>query len=392
MEAIQQIVRAEFRYGVHFTRGVFEPRNTILRNVIAGAGAAPRRTMFVVEDGVCRNESRLLQQIGAYCHAHAAVIDSVTAPIVVPGGEVVKNSNLYVDLLREMVNTHRICRHSMVIAIGGGALLDMAGFAAATSHRGVRLIRLPTTVLAQNDSGVGVKNSLNLFGKKNFIGTFTPPFAVINDFDFLDSLPDREWRSGVAEAVKVGLIKDASFFEYIESVASALASRDRGVMERVIYRCAELHLQHIAGSDPFETGSSRPLDFGHWAAHKLEQLTNHRLRHGEAVSVGIALDTTYSHLRGMLSKQEWLRVMNVLMELDLPLYVPELEAGDEFESGSLLSGLSEFREHLGGELTIMLLEGIGRGIEVHEMDRDTIRRSVASLRHLHRALPVDCAV
>jgi 3-dehydroquinate synthase len=280
----------------------------------------------------------------------------------------------------------------MVIAIGGGALLDMAGFAAATSHRGVRLIRLPTTVLAQNDSGVGVKNSLNLFGKKNFIGTFTPPFAVINDFDFLDSLPDRDWCSGVAEAVKVGLIKDASFFEYVESVASALASRDRGVMERVIYRCAELHLQHIAGSDPFETGSSRPLDFGHWAAHKLEQLTNHRLRHGEAVSVGIALDTTYSHLRGMLSKQEWLRVMNVLMELDLPLYVPELEAGDEFESGSLLSGLSEFREHLGGELTIMLLEGIGRGIEVHEMDRDTIRRSVASLRHLHCALPADCAV
>ena len=280
----------------------------------------------------------------------------------------------------------------MVIAIGGGALLDMAGFAAATSHRGVRLIRLPTTVLAQNDSGVGVKNSLNLFGKKNFIGTFTPPFAVINDFDFLDSLPGREWRSGVAEAVKVALIKDASFFEYIESVASALASRDRDLMERVIYRCAELHLQHIAGSDPFETGSSRPLDFGHWAAHKLEQLTNHRLRHGEAVSVGIALDTTYSHLRGMLSKQEWLRVMNVLMELDLPLYVPELETGDEFESGSLLSGLSEFREHLGGELTIMLLEGIGRGVEVHEMDPATIRRSVASLRHLHCALPADCAV
>ena len=392
MDAIQQIVRVEFRYGVHFTRGLFEPGNMVLRDVIASAGAAPRRVLFVVEEAVCTNESHLSQQIETYCRAHAAAIEMVTAPMVVPGGEAVKNSSRYVDLIREMVNTHRICRHSFVIAIGGGALLDMAGFAAATSHRGLRLIRVPTTVLAQNDSGVGVKNSLNLFGKKNFIGTFTPPFAVINDIDFLKSLPDREWRSGVAEAVKVALIKDAKFFEYIESVASALANRDMDVMQRVIYRCAELHLQHIAGSDPFETGSSRPLDFGHWAAHKLEQLTEYRLRHGEAVAVGIALDTTYSHLCGKLSKAEWLRIMNLLMELGLPVYVPELETGDDFESGSLLSGLAEFREHLGGELTIMLLERIGCGVEVHEMDRGIIRRSIATLRRLECALPADCAV
>ena len=333
MDAIQQVVRVEFRYGVHFTRGLFEPGNKVLRDLIAGAGAAPRRVLFIVEEAVCTNESRLLQQIETYCRSHTAAIEIVTAPMVVPGGEALKNSSRYVDLIREMVNTHQICRHSFVIAIGGGALLDIAGFAAATSHRGIRLIRVPTTVLAQNDSGVGVKNSLNLFGKKNFIGTFTPPFAVINDVDFLKSLPDREWRSGVAEAVKVALIKDAKFFEYIESVAFALANRDMDVMERVIHRCAELHLQHIAGSDPFEMGSSRPLDFGHWAAHKLEQVTEYRLRHGEAVAVGIALDTTYSHLCGKLSKPEWLRIMNLLMELGLPVYVPELETGDDLNPG-----------------------------------------------------------
>jgi 3-dehydroquinate synthase len=282
------------------------------------------------------------------------------------------------------VNAHGICRHSFVVAIGGGAVLDMAGYAAATSHRGVRLIRMPSTVLAQNDSGVGVKNGINQFGKKNFLGTFAPPFAVINDLEFLESLSDRDWRSGLAEAVKVGLIKDASFFEYLEATASSLAHRGTAAMEQTVYRCAELHLEHISGADPFESGSSRPLDFGHWAAHKLEQLTDYRLRHGEAVAIGIALDATYSHLVGMLSEPEWCRIVNLLLRLGFSLYVPELECGGVAEDHALLQGLMEFREHLGGQLTIMLLERIGRGIEVHTMDPITIARSAAKLRHLVR--------
>jgi 3-dehydroquinate synthase len=372
METIHQTVRTEFHYPVHFTRRIFETGNTVLRNVIVSGGGT-RRALFIVDKGVCTPERHFLQQLESYCRAHSDVIENVAAPIVVPGGEAVKNSNEYVDFVRNAVSTYGICRHSFVVAVGGGAVLDMAGYAAATSHRGVRVIRLPSTVLAQNDSGLGVKTSVNRFNKKNFLGTFTPPFAVINDFELLESLPDRDWRSGTAEAVKVALIKDRVFFESIEESAASLTHRNAYAMERLIYRCAQLHLQHISGGDPFETGSSRPLDFGHWAAHKLEQLTNYNLRHGEAVAIGIALDVTYSYLTGILSRNLWTRIIWVLLDLGLPVYAPELETRD------LLAGLSEFREHLGGELTILLLREIGEPVEVHEIDAERMKDSVLAL-------------
>jgi 3-dehydroquinate synthase len=180
----------------------------------------------------------------------------------------------------------------------------------------------------------------------------------------------------VAEAVKVALIKDASFFAFLEEHAPALADRQLEVMEETIFRCASLHLKHIVTcGDPFELGSSRPLDFGHWSAHKLEQLSDFTLRHGEAVAVGLALDVTYSCLAGWLSREEWARVITVLDQLGLPTYAPELDRGE------LLAGLKEFREHLGGRLTVMLLETIGLGREVHTMDPDLIRTAVGVLRH-----------
>jgi 3-dehydroquinate synthase len=379
MQTLQQTVRVNFHYSVRFTRRVFDPSNQTLRNVIAGAGRAPAKTLFVVDELVCASYPGLLDRIAEYCRVHSAVIQNVTSPVVVPGGETVKNTTQCVDLIQNLINDYGVCRHSFVVVVGGGAVLDMAGYASATAHRGIRLIRLPTTVLSQNDSGVGVKTSINRYAKKNFLGTFTPPYAVINDFEFLDSLSDRDWRSGMAEAVKVSLIKDAAFFEYIEASAGALSERDRPAMERLVFRCAQLHLQHIAGSDPFEAGSSRPLDFGHWSAHKLEQLTSHRLRHGEAVAIGIALDTTYSHLAGMLSHGSWTRVIEILLALGFTLYVPELENGHA-PCSALLDGLAEFREHLGGELTIMLLEEIGRGVETHEIDTALVIRSVQTLR------------
>ncbi len=296
------------------------------------------------------------------------------------GGEQVKNNPEYVDILHKAIHDAGLCRHSYVVALGGGALIDVVGYAAATAHRGIRLIRVPTTVLAQADAALGLKNGINAFGKKNFIGTFTPPGAVLNDFTFLTTLSPRDWLSGVAEAVKVALIKDAAFFAFLESHAQALKDRNLALMQQVIYRSAGLHLDHIATSgDPFESGSSRPLDFGHWAAHKLEALTGHRLRHGEAVAMGMALDATYSHLAGLLPKGDCQRVLATLTNLGFALYVPEL--GD---CQRILAGLEEFREHLGGRLTIMLLEGIGRGLEVNQMDPDCVRCSIEVLQQRAR--------
>ena len=371
--ALQQTFSVPFQYQVLFTEGLFREDNPLLASLLKGD--QPARALFVLDDGVAAAHPQLQQQIEAYAARHADAFTLCAATVLMPGGEEAKNDPQHLQTVLEAANRWCIDRHSCVLAIGGGAVLDMVGFAAAVAHRGIRHIRIPTTVLSQNDSGVGVKNSINAFGKKNFLGTFAPPFAVINDSEFLTTLDDRDWRSGIAEAIKVALIKDKTFFEQIEKDVPLLVARDLPTMNAQIYRCAELHLQHIGqGGDPFEMGSSRPLDFGHWAAHKLEQLTHFRLRHGEAVAIGIALDAAYSYLQEMIPKETLLRILNLIRRLGFELYVPEVSSKEVQE------GLREFQEHLGGRLTIMLLEGIGQGLEVHEMDAVKVAEAASMLK------------
>jgi 3-dehydroquinate synthase len=378
IESIQQEFQVSFRYPVHFTRGLFGLGNPLFQEIVrAGSPDPPKKVLAVVDRGLHRHHPGLLEEIEDYCWKHREVISLAGAPVVLSGGEAVKNDPLYVAILHQAIQAAGLCRHSYVAAIGGGALIDAAGFAAATAHRGVRLIRVPTTVLAQADAAIGVKNSLNAMGQKNFLGVFAPPVAVLNDANFLSTLSQRDWIGGVAEAVKVALIKDADFFTFLENRADALVRRDLGVMQQVIYRCAALHLDHIAaGGDPFEQGNSRPLDFGHWAAHRLELLSGFELGHGEAVAVGLALDTTYSYLAGLLQKRPWQRVLHLLESLGLPLYVPQLE-----DEEAILKGLEEFRAHLGGPLTVMLLWDIGQGLEVNEIESPTMAAAIDLLRH-----------
>jgi 3-dehydroquinate synthase len=373
---LHQEIQVNFRYGVYFTEDVLAPHNPLLAGIMAGGGLEPsRKVLVVVDDGLHKHHPRLLEEIAAYVGHYAGQFRLAGPPLLVPGGEQVKNETFPVSQVRRAIHAYGLCRHSYVVAFGGGAVIDMTGYAAATAHRGVRLVRLPTTVMAQADASIGVKNGINAFGKKNFVGTFAPPCAVINDVHFLTTLPQRDWISGVAEAVKVALIKDEAFFAFLEENALNLVNRRLDLMSKTIHRSAKLHLHHIStGGDPFEMGSSRPLDFGHWSAHKLEQLTQFSLRHGEAVAIGIALDVTYSCLAGDLPQAEWDRVITLLEQLGLPIYVPELD------EEALLEGLQEFREHLGGRLTVMLLETIGRGREVHALDPELVRTAAGLLR------------
>jgi 3-dehydroquinate synthase len=389
MQPIHQQVTVTFQYSVHFTTGLFNLDNPLLAQVLAADGAAePKKAIAILDSGLLTHHADLFEQIVAYAKQYNQFLTLAAAPIVVPGGEAAKNQPQLLEAIHSVIHEAGICRHSYVLAIGGGAVLDLVGYAAATAHRGVRLIRIPTTVLAQDDSGIGVKNGINAFGKKNFLGTFAPPYAVLNDFDFLTTLDDRDWRSGVAEAIKVALIQDKAFFELIEAHAPAIAAREMGAMRSVIHRCAELHLNHIANSgDPFEQGSSRPLDFGHWAAHKLEQLTNYELRHGEAVAIGMALDSTYSYLSGLLSRSEWQRILKLLITLGFTLYVPELaESFSPDHPRCLFRGLTEFREHLGGRLTLMLLQQIGQGKEVYAVDLNLYQQAIAELQNFVKQL------
>jgi len=378
----RQSFSVAYHYPVYFTERLFDPANPVLIETLTSLERGRRhRCLVFVDDGVVSVRPSLIAEIEAYADGHTADIELVCQPIKVVGGEKIKNELFHIEWMQGLIQQHRIDRHSFVIAVGGGAVLDAVGLVAATSHRGIRLIRVPTTVLSQNDSGVGVKNSVNLKGSKNFVGTFAPPFAVLNDLDFVIDLPPREKIAGMAEAVKVALIRDATFFGWLERHIDALSIFERGAMATMIKRCAELHMHQIArGGDPFESGSARPLDFGHWAAHKIESLTRNHVSHGEAVAIGIALDTRYSVLAGLLAAGEEDRVAALLELLGFRLWHPVLEARASDGSNPLLEGLREFREHLGGELTITLLESIGRGIEVHEMSEDRVRHSIAWLK------------
>ncbi len=381
MNQIQQSFQVPYKFSIVFTKNLFQEDNPIFKDFLTNFGSQTfrKKILFLVDEGVANCHENLTQSIRDYFSfvENVTLIDEI---LILPGGEVVKNQPEYLEKVLLAINEHGIDRHSFVAAIGGGAFLDMVGYASCIAHRGVKHIRIPTTVLSQNDSGVGVKNGVNFLGKKNFLGTFSPPVAVFNDETFLTSLNDRDWRSGISEAVKVALIKDIAFFEWLETHAEAMAKRDMIVMNEQIFRSAALHTQHISSGDPFEMGSARPLDFGHWAAHKLEYLSNFEIRHGEAVAIGIALDSIYSHLIGLICKEDAIRVLVLLKKLGFHLYHDALGENDK---QNLWEGLNEFREHLGGILTITILEKLGKGKEIHEVDFELMKASVDELKKLN---------
>lgn len=370
--SIRATFSVPYDYEVLFTRDVLDAENLVLRDALAPPRA---RVLPVLDAGLVEHHPGLPEAVVAYAEAHAERIDLAAQPITLPGGEEAKEDPRHVQTVLDAINEHRIDRHAYVLAFGGGAFLDAVGFAATIAHRGVRMIRLPSTVLSQNDAGIGVKNGINAFAKKNFVGAFAPPAAVINDADFLATLSDRDWRAGASEAVKVALLRDAAFFAELEDLAYAITQRDPEAMGTLIHRCAELHLQHITGAgDPFELGSARPLDFGHWSAHKLEKLSDHGLRHGEAVAIGIALDTTYAHLAGILGEADWRRSVDILEALGFDLTPAVLD------HPALLDGLAEFREHLGGELTITVIDRVGSQVDIHEIDTAMMVAAISELR------------
>lgn len=385
-QSIQRI-QVNFQFPVYFTTNVFSPNNPIYKNLVIIDGELPKKILCIVDQAVANYHPKLISQIIAYHERHPKLLELVTSPLVISGGEECKNNPNNLSIIYEAISRFGIDRHSYLVTIGGGAILDMVGYSAATAHRGIRLIRIPTTVLSQSDSGVGVKNGINAYNKKNFLGSFAPPAAVVNDISFIKTLSDRDLRSGIAEAIKVALLKDYAFFCFLEKHTASLVKRDMTIMEQLIYKCAMLHLNHIAISgDPFEFGSSRPLDFGHWAGHKIEHLSNYRIRHGEAVAIGIALDSTYSFLMGQLSKKSWQRIINIIYRFDLPIYAQELNSKlDQPDNpNSLLHGLAEFRQHLGGKLTIILPKAIAKPVEVNQVSHKVVVSSIRLLKSLYQ--------
>lgn len=348
-----------------------------LLGVLEGGETGAARVLVVAEHALASAASRLALKL-----KNAESVELVADPLEIEGGEDSKNSIDNIQYLLQQINLANLDRRSYIVAVGGGALLDAVGFASAIAHRGIRLVRIPTTTLAQADSGVGVKNAINFFDKKNWIGTFAVPWAVINDSRLLDSLSDRDFRSGFSEAVKVSLLKQPEQFRWLCQNAQTIRDRDVDVAQQAIHHSCMLHLKHItAGGDPFEMLEARPLDFGHWSAHRLEPLTEFQIRHGEAVAIGVAIDCIYSSRLLGLPEKDMLDACHCLARLGITLWHPSLRPVDR-----LLEGLEEFRQHLGGRLTITMLRGVGDPLNVHDIDHAVMRSAVEALHDLQPSL------
>ena len=370
-----------FVHRLRVTDEVAEQDFDQLLGVLDPGDSGPAKVLLVAEAPIGKSTPRI-DQIQTRL-SDSEPVNLVTPCVWVDGGEPVKNSSDMVRHILRLINDHDLDRRSYVIAIGGGAMLDAVGYAAAIAHRGIRLVRLPTTTLAQADSGVGVKNAINYFGKKNWVGTFAVPWAVINDCGLLETLPDRDFHVGFSEAVKVALLKDRDEFDWLCRHADQIQQREMKVANRAIHHSCLLHIRHITeGGDPFEMLEARPLDFGHWSAHKLEPITDYEIRHGEAVAIGVAIDCFYSSLKLGFPRTDVLRVCDCLQTIGMKLWHSGLEPVDR-----LLQGLEEFRQHLGGRLTITMLRGVGDPVNVHEIDTQAMAQAIGQLRHV--ACPSD---
>ncbi len=371
-------INLTFPYRTGFTHGVFCPDNRMLADLIEQRSGG--RILVLLEEGLEQFYPGLSANIDRYFTANAGVL-TYAGCHPVPGGEQAKTTfDAWQKALRHIVEAN-IDRHSCIIAVGGGAFLDVVGFATTTAHRGIRLIRIPTTTLSQADSGVGVKNGINFMGRKNYLGAFSVAWATVNDFRFLHSQPLSLKRAGLAEVVKVAVVKDAAFFHWLEANAHALAACDEKTLEYAVERSATLHAEHIAhGGDAFELGSSRPLDFGHWAAHYMESMSGYTLSHAEAVAIGMCLDIRYSVKLGWLTQADADRIIAVLKALGLPTFHPLLTQSAPDGTPEVLKGLDAFREHLGGHLTVLMLIAIGTGKDLHEIDPALMARCIAEMR------------
>jgi 3-dehydroquinate synthase len=380
-QVYQQKIDVSWEFPVIFTHHLFAPTNGALRDAILRLGETRKHRVIVyVDSHVLKGNPSIADSIRLYCSTHSDVLELAADPQIIPGGEASKNDFRSVEgLIRQLLEL-RMDRQSFVIAIGGGAALDAIGFAAALVHRGLRLIRVPSTVLGQNDAGVGVKNAVNYLGK-NAIGTFAPPFAVMNDFELLRTLPDRDWLCGVAEAFKVAIIRDAAFFLDLHQNAEKFPARDFEAMKDLVIRCATMHLDHIrTNGDPFEYGTARPLDFGHWSAHKLELLSNFSVSHGEAVAAGVLLDSIYARHKKWISEAELESIDSGLRRSGFKLWFEEYEMRDSRGERLVFGGLRDFQEHLGGELCVTFPQGIGARFEVHEIDIELMNASLDELK------------
>jgi 3-dehydroquinate synthase len=275
--------------------------------------------------------------------------------VTLPDGEAAKTLatlNLIFDALVE----HRYGRDCVLIALGGGVIGDIAGFAAASWQRGVEFIQVPTTLLAQVDSSVGGKTAVNHPGGKNLIGAFHQPLCVLSDSDTLSTLPDRELSAGLAEVVKYGLLGDAELFGWLEREHENLLKRDAERLQHIIRRSCEIKAQIVA-ADEREQGQRALLNLGHTFGHAIERCAGYgEWLHGEAIAAGMCMAAAFSARLGWFEQQDVERIRALLTRFNLPVEPPRVDPGD------FLNAMSMDKKVIGGEIRLVLLKAIGDAV------------------------------
>jgi 3-dehydroquinate synthase len=291
--------------------------------------------------------------------------------IILPAGETTKSYRHLAETCDGLLAAG-IERRDMVIALGGGVIGDLAGFASAILRRGVDFIQIPTTLLAQVDSSVGGKTGINSPHGKNLIGAFHQPRAVLIDIALLDTLPRRELAAGYAEVAKYGLLGDAEFFTWLESHATSIFSGDAQARIKAINRSCEMKAQIVA-EDETETGVRALLNLGHTFGHALEAATGYsaRLLHGEAVAIGMAQAFRFSHKLGLVSAADAERVQQHLRAAGLPTRLSDIE-GSLPEPQKLLEIMRQDKKAVAGKLTFILTRGIGQAFIARDVEEDAV--------------------
>jgi len=306
-----------------------------------------------------------------YLQAVKKATGEAAAEIVVPDGERSKSwetLNRVFDALLEA----RCGRDTLIVALGGGVIGDLAGFAAAVYQRGVPFVQVPTTLLAQVDSSVGGKTAINHALGKNMIGAFHQPLAVISDVATLDTLPERELRAGVAEVIKHGLALDAGFVDWLEANVGKILNRDRAALTHAVRRSCELKAR-IVSQDERESGARALLNFGHTFGHAIEAATGYGAwLHGEAVAAGMVMAAELSALMGHLRKTEVSRVRELLKRAGLPVTGPALAPERLMELMALDKKAAK------GRTRFVVLEAIGRAALRADVDDAAVRRAVVA--------------
>ncbi len=350
---------------------------------------ADRSYPIVIGPGLLRNREQLTEFIGArdlllvsntvvaplYASAVVAALQAANPQrrvieLVLPDGEAFKTLDTVARILDVLV-ANRFSRDACIVALGGGVVGDVAGFAASCYQRGIDFVQLPTTLLAQVDSSVGGKTGVNHVGGKNLIGAFHQPRAVIADTDTLATLPNRELRAGLAEVIKYGLIIDAAFFAWLEANISKLLARDGAALTYAIRRCCEIKADFVR-RDEREQGDRALLNLGHTFGHAIESATGYASwLHGEAVGAGMYMAALTSHHAGWLSSDELTRVRTLLLRTGLPLAAREM-AGD-----AALASMRMDKKVKAGQMRLVLLKGIGSSVLTAEYPEKALQRTLA---------------